>query len=167
MTTSDLRKLVQELEVYQTELQLQNEELRQARMELEATINELYDSAPLGYCTLSRYGDIEKASLSSIDMLGRPRTELLGRRFAALVSPESLADFNHILRRIMGTYDKASCIVNLMKGDHTSLLTYIQATGAGPDASFCRLALVDISSVRTNRRPVRSAPSSPTRNSHS
>ena len=54
-TEADLRRLLHEFEVHQVELEMQNEELRRAREELELSRNkyaELYDFAPVGYFTL-------------------------------------------------------------------------------------------------------------------
>ena len=60
-TEADLRRLLHEFEVHQIELEMQNEELRRAREELELSRNkyaELYDFAPVGYATLlSPYSD--------------------------------------------------------------------------------------------------------------
>src|SRR5262245_19505478 len=51
----------QELEIHQVELELQNEELRTARIELEAGLDrytQLFDFAPIGYALLDREGVI-------------------------------------------------------------------------------------------------------------
>ena len=147
----EANRLIHELEVHQIELELQNEELRQARAELEANYNELYDFAPVGYFTLGRYGDIEKTNLTGAGMLGQPRSLLQGRRFAGFVTPESLPNFNGFLRRVMGGYGKEGCMVTLIKGGDTPVAAYIEATGAGPD-SHCRLAVMDITSAEQARR---------------
>ena len=51
-SSRDIQELVYELGTHQIELEMQNEELRTARNELESSRNqyaELYDFAPVGY----------------------------------------------------------------------------------------------------------------------
>jgi PAS domain S-box-containing protein len=150
----DAHRLIQQLQVHQFDLELQNEKLREARAELEAHYDELYDFAPVGYFTLGRYGDIEKTNLTGAGMLGQPRARLLGRRFAAFITPESLPYFNAFLLRVMRGYDKENCRVTLLKGGATPVAAYIEATGVGPDSNF-RAVLVDITSAEEARRALR------------
>lgn len=149
-SSADMGRLIHELEVHQVELELQIEELRQAKAELEANYGELYDSSPDGYFTLGRYGDIEETNLTGASMLGQPRAWLLGRRFATFITPEALPCFNEFLRRVVGGYDKESCTVTLMKGGNTPVFAYIEATGVGPDSN-CRAVVVDITSAEQAR----------------
>jgi len=80
-TRSEVEALVHELEVHRIELELQNEELRRAQAELEATRDryvDLYDFAPVGYLALDEQGRIENVNLTGAAMLGRARSRLLG-----------------------------------------------------------------------------------------
>ena len=66
-TREDLHRLVHELQVHQIELEMQNEELRRSRAEVEAWLErytELYDFAPVGYLTLGRDGAIRQVNLA-------------------------------------------------------------------------------------------------------
>ncbi len=70
---SELPRLIHELEVHQIELELQNQELRQAQAELEASRDrfaDLYESAPVGYVTLNAQGLIERANTAAHEILG-------------------------------------------------------------------------------------------------
>jgi PAS domain-containing protein len=66
--------------VHQIELELQNEELRRAQAELDiarARYFDLYDLAPVGYCTISEQGLILEANLTVAALLGVARSELV------------------------------------------------------------------------------------------
>ena len=71
-TDGDAQRLVHELEVHQIELEIQNEELRQAREELEVSLgkySELYDFAPVGYFTFDRHGVIREVNFAGSQLL--------------------------------------------------------------------------------------------------
>jgi len=66
-TRADNERQLHELEVHQIELEMQNEELLEAREEIEALLekySDLYDFAPVGYLTLDResYSYLARAS---------------------------------------------------------------------------------------------------------
>ena len=73
MPLEDINELIHELEVHQIELEMQNEELRQAHLDLEAArdkYTDLYDFAPVGYFSISDKGLILGANLVGATMLG-------------------------------------------------------------------------------------------------
>ena len=70
---SATEKLLHELRVHQAELEVQNDELRRAQAELEASrarYSDLYDLAPGGVFTLSRKGLILDSNLTAASLLG-------------------------------------------------------------------------------------------------
>ena len=85
-----------ELSIHQVELELQNEELRRAQIELEMSRRryfELYNLAPIGYLTLDQKGMILDANLHAADLLGKPVGQLKGRLLASCLSGEALTAF--------------------------------------------------------------------------
>ncbi len=73
LSPEDARKVLHELRVHQIELEMQNEELRRAQGELEASrarYFDLYDLAPVGYLSVSERGLIVEANLTFATMLG-------------------------------------------------------------------------------------------------
>ncbi len=77
MTAVEMQRLVQELQIHQIELEMQNEELKQARDEAEAERErylDLYDFAPVGYFTLDRDGVIRQMNLTGARLLGLERS---------------------------------------------------------------------------------------------
>ena len=74
MPLQDARKVVHELQVHQIELEMQNEELRQAQGTIVASQEryaDLYDFAPIGYFTFDRMGLITEVNLTGALTAGR------------------------------------------------------------------------------------------------
>ena len=124
LSSEQIRELVHELRTHQIELELQNEELRNAQRELaesrERYVN-LYDFAPVGYATVSRKGIIQQANLTLTEMLGMPRKQLLGQCLSALVVPEDGDSFYRYFRGLSAAGLKRSCELRLRQrrgGDH-------------------------------------------------
>lgn len=97
----DMIKIIHELEVHQIELQLQNEELLQARRELEESRRayfELYDFAPVGYVSTSSEGIIINANMAASMMLAMEKRELLGRGFSGFIHPMDSQTYFQLIR---------------------------------------------------------------------
>ena len=94
-------KTLQELRVHQIELEMQNEELRQLQLLLEAERKhyvELYDLAPVGYLSVSEQGLILQANLSAAKLLREGRKRLEKQLFRNFIAPSD-QDAYYLLRR--------------------------------------------------------------------
>lgn len=91
LSTADVQALIHNLQVYQVELELQNEELRQTQLELLAARDryaDLYNFAPVGYFTLDDKGAVVEANLTGATLLNVPRSDLIGLPLTRFVAPE-------------------------------------------------------------------------------
>lgn len=145
---ADVKKLLHELQVHQIELEMQNEELRQAYETAEAALKNytmLYDLSPLGYLTLASNGSIMELNFTAADMLGERRFSLIGSNFILFIAEDSKPAFNQFIRNVFASHTKESC--NVMIGhDHTHLIrVYMEGIVTGDD-NKCLLSVVDISS---------------------
>jgi PAS domain S-box-containing protein len=144
-TGVDLARLAHELEVHRIELELQNEDLRQAKDDIEQSYNELFDCAPVGYFTLDSTGVIHKANTTAANMLGRERAQLLGKRLLDFIDPESRDTFNVFMLRLSSGRGKQSSMLTLARLDGARLYT---VTEASPTKEGYRAVLLDITTIR-------------------
>src|SRR5208283_845325 len=99
----DTSKLIHELQVHQIELEMQNEEIMQARTEIEVSLekySDLYDFAPVGYFTLTDEGIIREVNLTGTALLGEDRSRLINRRFGLFISVETQPVFFAFLKKV-------------------------------------------------------------------
>ncbi len=145
-TEADTQRLVHELQVHQIELEMQNDELRQSRAEVEAGLErytELYDFAPVGYLTLGRDGAIRQVNLTGARLLGVERGRLVGRRFGVFVGAPDRAGFKAFLEKVFASQAKEECEVALLKDGKGPLNVHITAT-VSQDGQECRVIIKDI-----------------------
>lgn len=152
----DPRRLVHELEVHQLELEMQNEELHAARLEIEEGLQrytELFDFAPMGYVVLDADGTIREANLEIARMLGVTRKDLLGRRFALFVDPRQRAALAEFLAGVLARGDagQASAILEAdlpRESDEALQVRLVASARAGPTPG----TLVAVHDITARRR---------------
>jgi len=91
MPFKDAEHFVHELQIYQVELEMQNQELGHAQNKLETShdqYRDLYDFAPVSYLTLDYAGRIKQANLTAAGLLGVDRARLQHTLLAHFIVPE-------------------------------------------------------------------------------
>jgi two-component system CheB/CheR fusion protein len=100
----DARRLLQELQVHQIELELQNDSLRAARLEAEVSLERyalLFDFAPLGYAILASDGTIREINHVGASLIGLPRSRLVGQHFETHLAVRDRSPFAlHLLKAL-------------------------------------------------------------------
>ncbi|MCX6309626.1 MAG: PAS domain-containing protein [Bacteroidia bacterium] len=142
----ELNKLVHELEVYQIELHLQNEELFLAKEQAASASEkyiELYDFAPTGFFTLSRKGEIIQSNLLGAKMLGKDRSQLKDRLFQTFVSDGSKPLFRHFLEKAFESHSKVFCELTLIPKDDLPIILFVTGI-VSQNGNECLATAVDI-----------------------
>lgn len=151
-TASDALTLLHELQVHQVELELQAQELRESRAELESALRrqiELYDCQPVGCFTVDPLLAVHELNQTGADMLGIARDEAYGLPLDAFVCAESAGRLRAAVSSLGPGLGQASCTLRLCPkaGPERSVLASI---GRDPAANRYLVSL-------TNGEPVRSA----------
>ena len=126
----DVKKLVEDLHVHQIELEIQNEELRRAQVELEASrdrYSDLYDFAPVGYATFSEKGLILQANLSCAAMLGIERSSLIRKPFSRFITKDDQDVFYLHQKILFETKTKQVCELKLIRTDRTQFYAQLES----------------------------------------
>ncbi len=153
-TEVDTRRLLQELQVHQVELEMQNAELQTARNTVENALKkftDLYDFAPVGYFAVDRTGLILESNLTGAALLGMERSRLGERRLQDFIVPESRPDFAACLEGSFTGRGKRVCEVLFRRTDGTSFWVDLQAARADSvhGRKRCRLAISDITALKS------------------
>jgi PAS domain S-box-containing protein len=130
---------------------MQNDELRRAQQELDATrarYFDLYDLAPVGYCTLSEQGIILEANLTAARFLGVDRSALVKQPISRFILKQDHDTFYLYRKHLLETGEPQTCELRMVKQDGKPFYVYLTASTV-EDADgmpVCRLVLNDITS---------------------
>jgi len=149
MTAKEIKEVLHELEVHQIELELQNEEMilaQEALQKLHTRYYELYDLAPVSYCTLSAEGIILNANLAAANLLCESRNNLIKKSFFRYIHPEDQDEYYFFRRRMLVADESLECELRMQTADDSQFWALLQAV-YGSDISeegVTRLVFTDI-----------------------
>lgn len=149
LSPAEIRKTLHELRVHQIELEMQNEELRAAQVELDAgraRYFDLYDLAPVGYCTLSEQGLILEANLTAATLLGAARGTLLKQPIYRFILKDDQDIYYLHRKKLFESGEPQEFELRLVKLDGALFWAYLTGTAAQAKdgASVCRIVISDI-----------------------
>ncbi len=96
LSKKDLLKIAHELQVHQIELQMQNEELRDAQekiSEMKQNYFDLFHFAPIGYLSMTAKGIIRQVNLAFGQLVGQDLVQVQGKHFFRFIIPEEQSKF--------------------------------------------------------------------------
>jgi PAS domain S-box-containing protein len=149
LSSEETRRTLHELQVHQIELEMQNEELRMAQAELDAArarYFDLYNLAPVGYCTLSEPGLILEANLTAATMLGVAMGALGKQPITRFILREDQDIYYLHRKHLFETGESQVCELRMVKKNGAPFWARLEATVAqGADgAPVGRVVMSDI-----------------------
>ena len=163
ITSGDVKKLVEDLHIHQIELEIQNEELRRAQLELGTSrdmYSDLYDFSPVGYVTVSEKGSVLQANLSCSAMLGVERSSLIGKPLSRFVKKDDQDIFYLHRKTLFETKAKQVCELRLVRKDRTQFhaqLESIVVKDAKGEITQTRTTITDINDRNRAEEALRNA----------
>lgn len=153
LSAQDMRRLVHELQVHQIELEMQNDELRQAQQQLEASharYFELYDLAPVGYCTVSEQGFILEANLTAALLLGTSRSALVQQPVSRYIVKADQDTYYKCRKELFASHEPQLCELQMLHSDGTTVWVHVvvSLTQDGDSEPLQRMVLTDITERR-------------------
>jgi PAS domain S-box-containing protein len=149
----ELQRVLHELRLQQVELEAQNEELQRAQAELELIKGryfDLYNLAPVGYCTSNERGELLQSNLTLAALLGVVRGELDGQPITRLIHADDQHVYDRHQRGLVATGEPQACELRLAKADGGTLWAHLASTVVteGDGQVVHRTAVTDITERR-------------------
>ena len=149
LSPETLRASLHELRVHQIELEIQNEEMRLAQAALDALrarYFDLYELAPVGYCTVSEQGQILEANLTAATLLRVERGALAGKSLSAFISKEGQELYYRCRKNLLDTRQPQGGDLRMARKDGTAFFAHLEITAARDENGepVCRVAVIDV-----------------------
>lgn len=155
LSPEPMRQALHELQVHQIELEMQNEELRRTQSELDAArirYFDLYDMAPVAYCSVSENGFILEANFTAASLLDVVRSDLVNKPVSRFIVKADQDIYYHCRKRLFESGLPQDCELRMFRRDGTLFWAHMRLTATAdlavsvtPGLPVERLVLSDIS----------------------
>lgn len=153
----DLEQLVEELSIYQIELEQQNAEVQKSQQKAEESLKmyfDLFENAPVPYITIDSDYRIRNANKAFISLLNIEKRRLLDTGFYKIIHPESQDDFLFLLREAKNSgsdCDPESTEIKLITGKGEILHVKVDAKQCFAEKEkplLYNISLTDLTKIR-------------------
>lgn len=127
--SNDQLALLHELQIHEIELKMQNEELLDAKQNLENALTkfeDFYDLAPISYFTIAQSGIILEVNLTGAKLLNVARSHLLGLNIKTFINVTSKSHFSLFFEKAFTEEINSPCEVCLQPKDKDPVWVLIQ-----------------------------------------
>lgn len=162
--TVNAEQMLHELQVHQIELEMQNEALRQAHIDLEDSRDryfDLFEFAPIGYFTLSATGLIAEVNFVGAELLKAGRQQLINQPLAKYIAPEDSDQFHLRLVRLSRDEVRQSYDMQIKREGEIKCYVHVDALRVTKDDGTLkfRITFTDISKSKSMEQDLRLAAS--------
>ncbi len=143
------RQMLHDLQLHQIELKMQNDELRRAQAELEASqvrYFDLYNLAPVGYFTISEKELILSANLTAATLLGIARSSMVKHPLSRFILSEDMDIYYLHSKQLLKTNEPQACEIRMLRKDAAPFWARMEAVMAldADGLPICRTVMSDI-----------------------
>ncbi|MEY4140526.1 MAG: hypothetical protein RLZZ371_2708 [Pseudomonadota bacterium] len=159
LDVQQVQHLLEELEIHQIELEMQNEHLSTARMQLEQALsqsNGLFDFAPVSSMVINTDGNIVRLNLASARLLGSERARLVGSRLGLYVIKDQRAQFSVMLKRARDELEVQDAELAFQIDEAEPIPAQVRVNWLGDDSGW-QIAVFDLSEQRRMKDQLRSS----------
>jgi diguanylate cyclase (GGDEF)-like protein/PAS domain S-box-containing protein len=111
-----------------------------------ARFRDIYDLAPISYCTVGETGLILQANLAAADLLGVPRSELIEQQLSRFIAHEDQDTYHLLLGQVLKSGELQKNELRMVRRDGAVLWIHLTATLAQDEgAPLLRVVLANIS----------------------
>ncbi|MCL4562593.1 MAG: histidine kinase [Chloroflexi bacterium] len=149
--TGDIQSLLHELQVHQVELTMQNDELRRAQLELVTSrdlYSDLYDFAPVGYCTIDHKDRILEVNQTLATLLGVDRGKLIHTYLSHFVNRDDQDEYYLHRQRALTDHQHQVSEIRMVKETGEKLDVRMESMIVQGDENKIRMMLSDITKQR-------------------
>lgn len=156
---SDINSLIEELSIYQIELELQNNELQSTQENLEyqkAKFTDLFNNAPVGYMLLNEKGIIKTCNVKVEKILAYPKQTLIEKPFVVFLNDDNKDIFYKHLSDVFVNKNNNEIESNFVIFDKNSEKKYIKFKSnifndINTNEKLCRTIIEDITEIKNNQ----------------
>jgi diguanylate cyclase (GGDEF)-like protein/PAS domain S-box-containing protein len=153
LSANEVKQMLHELEVHQIELEMQNQDLRETQIMLDASREryfDLYNMSPVGYCTLNEAGIILEANLTLSSLLDIHRSKLLKQSFSRFVFKDDQDDYYLKTKHVLLSEENLSFELRMLTSSNRIVWVHLSSMCSKDTDGYAelRVAVNDITEQR-------------------
>jgi len=158
--TDDLEKLVEELNIYHIELEMQNQELQQTNQKLileQQKYKDLYMEAPIAYFTINETGNIIELNLAAANLLQLPIQKFRYTSIFPYISEDSKPNFVQSFKRFFSSNQIEYGEISFINASEQTVYAKLNAVcyfDAELNTRLCRCAVTDITEIKQYKEEI-------------